>query len=93
MMGLKERGEEKEISILAFLHMYMINYTSTLQVVTILLPNKCSDMFALNPKPKTNTKWLVHSWSTFGARTSHGQFGLTRLTTAQTWGKPPLSPL
>jgi hypothetical protein len=22
---------------------------------------------------KTNTRWLVHSWSTFGAKTSHGQ--------------------
>jgi len=22
---------------------------------------------------KTNTRWLVHNWSTFGARTSHGQ--------------------
>jgi hypothetical protein len=35
----------------------------------------------------------VHSWSTFGAKMSHGQLGLTRLTTAQTWGKPPPSPL
>jgi hypothetical protein len=41
---------------------------------------------------KTNTKWLVHSWSTFSAKTNHGQFGLTRLTTARTWGKPPPSP-
>ncbi len=42
---------------------------------------------------KTNTRWLVHSWSTFGARTSHKQLGFTRLTMAQTWGKPPPSPL
>jgi hypothetical protein len=35
---------------------------------------------------KTNTKWLVHSWNTFGARTSHRQFELTRLTTTRTWG-------
>ncbi len=35
----------------------------------------------------------MHSWSTFGARTSHGQHGHTRLTTARTWGKPPPSPL
>jgi hypothetical protein len=41
----------------------------------------------------THTKWLVHSWSTFGARTSHEQHGHTRLTTARTWGKPPPSPL
>ncbi len=37
----------------------------------------------------------MHSWSTFGARTSHGQHGQhghTRLTTARTWGKPPPSP-
>jgi hypothetical protein len=40
-----------------------------------------------------HTKWLEHSWSTFGARTSHGQHGHTRLTTARTWGKPPPSPL
>ncbi len=37
--------------------------------------------------------WLVHSWSTFGAKTSHMQLGHTRFTTAQTWGKPPPSPL
>jgi hypothetical protein len=42
---------------------------------------------------KTNTKWLVHGWNSFGARTNHGQHGHTRLTTAQTWGKPPPSPL
>jgi hypothetical protein len=41
---------------------------------------------------KTNTKWLVHSWNTFGARTNHGQLGHTRLTTAWTWGKSPPSP-
>ncbi len=35
---------------------------------------------------KTQTRWLVHSWSTFGAKTSHEQHGHTRLTTAQTWG-------
>jgi hypothetical protein len=29
---------------------------------------------------KTNTKWLMHSWSTFGARTSHEQLGHTILT-------------
>jgi hypothetical protein len=23
---------------------------------------------------KTNTKWLVHSWNTFGARMNHKQF-------------------
>jgi len=40
----------------------------------------------------THTKWLVQSWSTLGARTSHGQHGHTRLTTARTWGKPPLPP-
>jgi hypothetical protein len=40
----------------------------------------------------THTKWLMHSWSTFGARTSHGQHGHTRLTTARTWGNPPPSP-
>ncbi len=38
-------------------------------------------------------KVVSASWSTFGARTNHGQFRLTRLTTAWTWGKPPLSPL
>ncbi len=37
----------------------------------------------------THTKWLVHSWSTLGAKTSHGQHGHIRLTTARTWGKPP----
>jgi len=35
----------------------------------------------------------VHSWSTLGARTSHGQHGHTRLTTVRTWGKPPPSHL
>jgi hypothetical protein len=34
----------------------------------------------------------VQSWSTFGARTNHGQHRHTRLTTARTWGKPPPSP-
>jgi hypothetical protein len=33
---------------------------------------------------KTNTKWLMHSWNTFGARTSYGQLGHTRLTMART---------
>jgi hypothetical protein len=42
---------------------------------------------------KTNTRWLVPSRSTFGVRTSHGQLGFIRFTTAQTWGKPPPSPL
>jgi len=41
----------------------------------------------------THIKWLVHSWSSFGARTSHGQHGHTRLTTTRTLGKPPPSPL
>ncbi len=35
----------------------------------------------------------MHSWSTFGAKTIHGQLGHIRLTTARTWGKPPPSPL
>jgi hypothetical protein len=39
------------------------------------------------------TNWLLHSWSTFGVRTNHGQLRLIRLTTARTWGKPPPSPL
>jgi hypothetical protein len=34
----------------------------------------------------------VHSWSTFGARTRHGQHGHTRLTTARTWGSHHLPP-
>jgi len=38
------------------------------------------------------TKWLMHSWNIFGVRTSHEQLGLTKLTTARTWGKPPPSP-
>ncbi len=42
---------------------------------------------------KTNTRWLVHSWNTFSARTSHQQFRFTRLMTTWTWGKPPPSPL
>jgi hypothetical protein len=41
---------------------------------------------------KTLTKWLVHNWSTFGARTSHEQHGHTRLTTARTWGSHHLPP-
>jgi hypothetical protein len=36
---------------------------------------------------------LVHSWSTLGARTNHGQHGHTRLTTARTWGKSTTFPL
>ncbi len=39
------------------------------------------------------TSWLVHSWSTFGAQTSHDKHGLTRFITVRTWGKPPPSPL
>ncbi len=35
----------------------------------------------------------MHSWSTFGATTHHGQLKHTRLTTTQTWGKPSPSPL
>jgi hypothetical protein len=41
----------------------------------------------------THTRWLVHSWSTFGARTSHGQHRHTRLTTAWTWGEATTFPL
>jgi hypothetical protein len=41
---------------------------------------------------KTNTRWLVHSWSTFGARTSHGQLGFTRLIMTRTWGSHHLPP-
>ncbi len=41
---------------------------------------------------KTNTRWLVHSQSTFGVRTSHGQLGHTRLTTAQLGGSHHLPP-
>jgi len=40
----------------------------------------------------THTKWLVQSWSTLGARTSHGQHVHTRLTTARTWGSHHLPP-
>jgi len=42
----------------------------------------------------THTRWLVHSWSTFGARMNHMQHGHTRLITARTWGShhfPPCS--
>jgi hypothetical protein len=35
----------------------------------------------------------MHSWSTFGVRTSHGQLEHTRLAIVRTWGKPPPSPL
>jgi len=42
---------------------------------------------------KPNMRWLVHSWSTFGAKMSHERFRHTRFTTARTWGKPPPSPL
>jgi hypothetical protein len=38
-------------------------------------------------------KWLVHSWSTFGARTRHEQHGHIRLTTARTWGEATTFPL
>jgi hypothetical protein len=41
---------------------------------------------------KTNTRWLVPSWSTFGARTRQRQHGHTRLTMAQTWGGHHLPP-
>jgi len=34
----------------------------------------------------------VQSWSTLGARTSHGQHGHTRLTMARTWGIHHLPP-
>jgi len=40
-----------------------------------------------------HTKWLVSSWSTFGARTSHGQHRHTRLTTARTLGEATTFPL
>jgi hypothetical protein len=42
---------------------------------------------------KTHTRRLVHSWSTFGARTSHEQHRHTRLTTARTWGETTTFPL
>ncbi len=54
---------------------------------------KWQALLTLTDLHKTNTKWLVHSWSTFGARTSHVQLGHKRLTTARTWRKPPPSPL
>jgi hypothetical protein len=38
------------------------------------------------------TRWLVHSLGIFGARMNHGQFRLTRLTTARTWGSHHLPP-
>jgi hypothetical protein len=41
---------------------------------------------------KTNTRWLMHNWNTFGVRTSHKQFRFTRLTTVQTWGSHHLPP-
>jgi len=34
----------------------------------------------------------VHSWSTFGAKIHHGQFWLTKFTTAQIWGNHHLLP-
>jgi hypothetical protein len=34
----------------------------------------------------------VHSWSTFGASMSYGQFELTRVTTTWTWGSHHLPP-
>jgi hypothetical protein len=42
---------------------------------------------------KSTQRWLVHTQGTFGARTSHGQLELTRLTAAWTWGKAAPSPL
>ncbi len=42
---------------------------------------------------KINPKWLVHSYNTFGARTSHGQLRLTIFTRAQTWGEATTFPL
>jgi hypothetical protein len=51
------------------------------------------DKLIHSPGPAHNPhKWLVHSWSTFGAKTSHGQHGHTRLTTARTWGSHHLPP-
>ncbi len=38
-------------------------------------------------------RWLMHSWSTFGAWMNTGKHGFTRLTTTHTWGKPSPSPL
>jgi hypothetical protein len=36
--------------------------------------------------------WSVHSWSTFGAKMSHGQLGHTKFTMARTWGSHHLPP-
>jgi hypothetical protein len=36
---------------------------------------------------------LMHSWNTFGARTSNEQLGLIRLTIARTWGETITFPL
>ncbi len=39
------------------------------------------------------SRWLVHSCSTLVHGRVTGKHGLTRLTMAQSWGKPPPSPL
>ncbi len=39
------------------------------------------------------TSWLMHNWNTLVHGRTTSKHGLTRLTTTQTWGKPPPSPL
>jgi len=41
---------------------------------------------------KTHTRWLVRSWSTFGAKMNHGQHIHTRFTTAELGGSHHLPP-
>ncbi len=53
----------------------------------------CQALQVLTRTCTNTTSWLVRSWSTLVHRRATGDHGLTRLTTAWTWEKPPRSPL
>jgi hypothetical protein len=46
-----------------------------------------SELIIHTNQTNQTTSWLMHSWSTFGARMN---YELTKFIMAQTWGKPLL---
>ncbi len=50
-------------------------------------------IYSHGPTQNQTTSWLMRSWSTLEHEQASGNHKFTRLSTTQTWGKPPPSPI
>ncbi len=68
-------------------------YMFIVKIIGIVIRKSDKHQFFTWTCTNQTTSWLMPSLSTFELGQATGKFGLTRFTTAQTWGKSPPSPL